>query len=128
MIFNGEPAEAEPVLLQLLAVRKATRGDDDQHTINTLYNLGMALYNQEKYGEAAAVWLDVRATSTRVLGPDHHQTLGVLDSLANARDNPRWCNRVPATFHGVTMSRHRSVTASPCHGIVVSRHHHVTAS
>ena len=50
---EGRPAEAEKVLRdQLESLRSFHRGEDDPQTSMTLHNLGLMLFDQEKYGEA----------------------------------------------------------------------------
>jgi tetratricopeptide (TPR) repeat protein len=50
---EGRPAEAEQVLREQLQLLKSFhRGEDDPQTSLTLHNLGLMLFDQEKYGEA----------------------------------------------------------------------------
>jgi len=50
---QGRPAEAEQILREQLQLLKSFhRGEDDPQTSMTLHNLGLMLFDQEKYGEA----------------------------------------------------------------------------
>lgn len=50
---QGRPAEAEQILREQLQLLKSFhRGEDDAQTSMTLHNLGLMLFDQEKYGQA----------------------------------------------------------------------------
>jgi tetratricopeptide (TPR) repeat protein len=53
---QGRPAEAEETLREQLQLLKSFhRGDDDPQTSMTLHNLGLMLFDQEKYGDGKDV-------------------------------------------------------------------------
>jgi tetratricopeptide (TPR) repeat protein len=53
---QGRPAEAEQILREQLELLKSFhRGEDDPQTSMTLHNLGLMLFDQEKYGDGKEI-------------------------------------------------------------------------
>jgi tetratricopeptide (TPR) repeat protein len=73
--------KAEPLLADLLAVRRRLFGENDPDTIQSLGALAHSYRLEGKQEQAIAMFKTAEAASSRVLGPEHRDTVMILESL-----------------------------------------------
>ncbi|HUY52617.1 MAG TPA: tetratricopeptide repeat protein [Streptosporangiaceae bacterium] len=78
----GRPAEAAPLLEQVLADRLRVLGADHPDTLATRNNLALAYQDMGRRAEAIPLFEQVLADEVRVLGADHPETLAARSNLA----------------------------------------------
>ena len=75
-------AEAEPLFVQVLAIREAALGPNHPETAYSLNDLAVMILAQGRYGEAELLHRRALAIREAVLGPDHPDTACSLNNLA----------------------------------------------
>jgi tetratricopeptide (TPR) repeat protein len=81
---QGRLEESEELIRRVLINSEQINGENDPHVLACKANLGAVLFDAERWEEATALFLDVREKSTRLLGPEHQQTLFAMSNLACA--------------------------------------------
>ena len=84
LYFLGEPAHAETLLRQVIALEEEKRGRDDPDTLVSRNNLASALLAQGKAADAEAEHRAILAARELVLGPEHPDTLASRVNVAGA--------------------------------------------
>jgi serine/threonine protein kinase/Flp pilus assembly protein TadD len=80
--MQGELAEAEALMRELLDGRRRVLGDDDPATLEALDGLGAILKSQGKTEESIAIGREVLAGLESCLGPDDALTIQAVANLA----------------------------------------------
>jgi tetratricopeptide (TPR) repeat protein len=78
------PAEAEPVIRDVLARGARVRGPEHPDTLVTQIQLGESLIELKRYDEAAGILRPTAEALDRVLGPSHRYTMSALNDYAIA--------------------------------------------
>ena len=79
---QGQHAEAEEMLREVLAVRKRVLGADHTDALTTASNLATSLSRQGKHAKAEEMQREVLAVRKRVQGADHPDTLAAAQPAA----------------------------------------------
>ncbi len=79
----GRYAEAEPLLLEALAVREKAFGAESEKVSATLNNLGNLYYDMKRYPDSEKAQLRAIAIKEKTLGPDHPFVAQSFNNLAN---------------------------------------------
>jgi non-specific serine/threonine protein kinase/serine/threonine-protein kinase len=79
----GRYAEAEPLLLEALAVREKAFGAESEKVSATLNNLGNLYYDLKRYPDSEKAQLRAIAIKEKTLGPDHPFVAQSFNNLAN---------------------------------------------
>ena len=84
---SGDYATALPLFEEVLRVERRTKGDEDQNTLTSIYNL--ARLHDEMKNHELALPLAVEAVRSyrKVYGDGHQETLDAIDQLANVHKN-----------------------------------------
>ena len=83
----GRVTEAEPLYLDVLAMRRRLHGPNHTTTLTSAAKLGDALVYQNKQSEAERVYRDTLERQQESLGPEHKDTLHTAGGLAGALQN-----------------------------------------
>jgi tetratricopeptide (TPR) repeat protein len=73
---------ARPLMEQTLQVQRRTKGDEHQHTLATMNNLGHLLRQLGEFSAAHALYEEALATRRRTLGDQHPSTVICLNNVA----------------------------------------------
>jgi len=79
----GRYAEAEPPLLEALAVREKAFGAESEQVSSTLNNLGNLYYDLKRYPDSEKAQLRAIAIKQKTLGPEHPFVAQSFNNLAN---------------------------------------------
>ncbi len=79
----GKDNDAEPHLVESLAIRRRVLGDEHPNTLNSISHMGRVLHSQGKYEEAMPYHLEALEGLRRVLGDEHPDTLDSIGSMGN---------------------------------------------
>ena len=83
---QGRYGEAEPLLEQVLQLRREVLGERHPDTLASLDNLAALYLNQGRYGEAEPLYEQALQLRREVLGERHPDTLQSLNDLAALYD------------------------------------------
>ena len=75
-------AEAEPLLREVLRIRRRTQGDQHSATVTAMYNLAWQLWKQGDLDEAEPLFDQALELYRQVKGEEHPQTLHALHNYA----------------------------------------------
>ena len=81
-LFHGQYYQAEPLLVQALALSTKTFGRRDPRTMRRIENLAGAYLTQGRFGEAEQFYAEACELSRSELGENHRNTLSCLANLA----------------------------------------------
>jgi tetratricopeptide (TPR) repeat protein len=81
---QGRYAEAEPLYLRTLEIRKRVLGEEHPDTLGTIANLGLLYNSTARYEDAAAMFETSLPITRRVLGVHHPITGFAMEGLATA--------------------------------------------
>ncbi|CCQ69689.1 Kinesin light chain [Crocosphaera watsonii WH 0402] len=81
---QGKYTEAEPLLIQALAIYKEQLGENHPSTATSLNNLAALYYVQGKYTEAEPLYQQALAITKEQLGENHPSTATILNNLATS--------------------------------------------
>ena len=79
---QGKLAEAVPLVVQALEVRRRVQGEEHPETLNCMNNLGILYTHQGKLAQAEPLLVKALEVRRRVLGEEHPDTAGSMDRLA----------------------------------------------
>src|SRR5207248_2075278 len=77
----GLDSQAEPHLMQAIAINRRLGGDDDPETISAREWLGFVRHKQGKLDEALAIQQDVLARRRRIFGDRKRETIDAVNNL-----------------------------------------------
>ena len=80
--FQGKRRDAEPLIIETLAARRRTLGNEHPDTLRSIGNMATLLSDKGKYGEAEPLFLEALAVSRRTLGNEHLATLHSISNMA----------------------------------------------
>jgi tetratricopeptide (TPR) repeat protein len=80
-LIYDDPAEAETLARQAIAIHRQHLPDDHPTLDEGRWNLGLTLYNQNKFDEAAEIFGVSLEHSRRILDPNHPDQIIVLKTL-----------------------------------------------
>ncbi len=80
---QGEPAESERLIREVLEVQRRVLGDDHPDTLRSLNNLGFLLQNRGRLTDAVGYFQQVLDGRRRALGEDHQDTLMSLNNMGS---------------------------------------------
>ena len=78
----GLQAEAAPLLMSALDVRRSLLGDEHPDTLMSMHHLGLLYQAQGNYEAAETIALETLNARDKVLGIDHPDTISSLNTLA----------------------------------------------
>jgi tetratricopeptide (TPR) repeat protein len=79
---QGQYAQAEPLLRQVLAIFRRVQGPEHPDTVNSLNNLAVNLASQGKHSEAEVLLRQALAICRKAQGEPHVDTAKILNNLA----------------------------------------------
>ncbi|MCA2621865.1 MULTISPECIES: tetratricopeptide repeat protein [unclassified Microcystis] len=82
---QGRYAEAEPLYLQALELRKRLLGENHPDVSSSLNGLAKLYNSQGKYEEAEPLYLQALAIAEQALGENHPNTVKIRESLQKMR-------------------------------------------
>ena len=85
----GAYEQAEPHLRRALRLRRAELGEESEHTVQSMIQLGYLCVRQDQPDEALRLTERALELSRRVLGDEHLQTVLALSNLGILHANPR---------------------------------------
>lgn len=80
--LNGDLAGAEPLLRQVLALNRKTRGEAHPNTGTTLHDLGLIAAARGDYASAQSLFRQAMDTHQKALGDNHPYVAITLNSLS----------------------------------------------
>ncbi len=80
---TGKSAEAEPILVQSLEIRKQVLGDTHPDYATTLINLGLLYKNTGRFSKAEPLYLQAFEIRLKTYGEKNNDVASVLNSLGN---------------------------------------------
>ncbi len=80
---QGEPAESERLIREVLEVQRRVLGDDHPDTLRSLNNMGFLLQNRGRLTDALDHFQQALDGRRRVLGEDHQDTLMSLNNMGS---------------------------------------------
>jgi tetratricopeptide (TPR) repeat protein len=87
-LYNAQKryAEAKPLYLQALELRKRLLGTEHPDVALSLNNLAYLYYSQGRYTEAEPLYLQALEIAERQLGANHPNTSTICENLQSLRD------------------------------------------
>jgi eukaryotic-like serine/threonine-protein kinase len=108
----GRPAEAEPLLRQVVAGYTATYGAESEHVGSALQPLAGTLLFQRKFTEAEAIARRALAIDRAKLGPTNVTTISVMRVLLNILADANRCDEAIAVADDILALRDRPIPAT----------------
>lgn len=100
---------ALPLQTSALEIRRRVLGEEHPDTLNSIYNMGVLLRHQGKFGEAEPYLREAMEIRRRVLGEDHLDTLDSINSLAVFLVNVRGKLGEAERYHREALEKFRRV-------------------
>jgi eukaryotic-like serine/threonine-protein kinase len=79
--IQGRYAEAEPVLTEILGIRRRTQGENNPDTLFAMGNVGLLYRDEGRYAKAEAMYINELEVRQRTLGAQHPTTTPLLVML-----------------------------------------------
>jgi len=106
---EGKYAEAEPVYLRALELRRLLLGEEQDDTVSTMNNLATLYMSEGKYADAEPLLTNVVEIRRRVRGEDEPRTLISMNNLALLYRNQGDYSQAESLFAKVLKARRRLV-------------------
>ncbi|MEH2226973.1 tetratricopeptide repeat protein, partial [Nostoc sp.] len=84
---QGRYSDAEPLLIEALAMRKRLLGDEHPSVATSLNNLAGLYDSQGRYSDAEPLYIEALAIAEKRLGANHPNTITFRENLEYLRRN-----------------------------------------
>lgn len=108
----SDPEAAESIFRHVLAIQRKKLGSVHPDTLQTLNNLAVTCWNQKKFGEAEALYLEAWDGFEQALGRHHPHTLNEMNNLAVLYTRVRRLDDAKAIL-SQALDRHEEVPTQP---------------
>jgi tetratricopeptide (TPR) repeat protein len=108
---EGRYVDAEPLVIQVLAVRRRVLGEEHRETLITRSNLARLYQDQRLFARAEPLFASILEIRRRTLGPEHPDTLNSMNSLARVYLDQKQFAQAQPLFVKVLEARRRVLGA-----------------